>query len=815
MASCSGDGSRGHHRFTLNVDETYVSGGAENYSTVSWSLVLSPIQTGWDWNYSSTVPVSYRVIIDGTEYTGNIMSYDGRSTVTVRSGTQNITHNNDGSKSINFSFSVWDNVSASYLPGSASGSGSMALSNIPRYTNITSFTVSKRNETSVSVSFTTSDEVDYIWYSKDNGSNWADLPISNIISGLSPDTTYNFKIRVRRRDSQLTTDSNTVSQTTYKVPTQSLNSKTETSIKMNWSCDTTANYIWYSKDNGSTWTAVGTVNAKSGRYTISGLTANTTYNIKTRVRRSSTNTTYDTTKSSQTTYSYPYCTDAPDFTIGNNVTLKFYNPLNRTLNIQMYSTTSEAYVSDLIQITGTSYTGFSNIASRLYASIPNSSESNYNIEVTYGSNKTIKSGNKYKVKGTETPTFSDFTYIDSNSAVTTITGDNQVMVKGLSTVQVTISSANKMVAQNGATGKNYTMTMSNLSATENYSENDIVKNLGEINESGSQRLTVTAFDSRGLSKAVYKDITVYDYSYPKLNVTLKRLNNFEDQTTLKISGKYTTLTINNVEKNYISSVQYRYRDIESTFNNWTSVEVFENSGSFSCNDIVLSLDNTKVFEFEVRVTDALGQTIAQSYKVDKGQAIFFISTNEETCYVYGKEVAVYDKLYPVGAIYINSTNTNPATFLGGTWELIDKEFKARNSNFTTDFYTLNTELCSSINSGTVQWNGHTLRLLFTWTNASIINDDALTILQLALSELGITRFGFTNRFSHFSDGGQVVIEYGISDTGEVQTRDIMRRGSSDADLPAGANIAAQFMWTIRGTDMLDSFCDKFYWKRTS
>ena len=32
-------------------------------------------------------------------------------------------------------------------------------------------------------------------------------------------------------------------------------------------------------------------------------------------------------------------------------------------------------------------------------------------------------------------------------------------------------------------------------------------------------------------------------------------------------------------------------------------------------------------------------------------------------------------VYPVGSVYITSTNASPASYLGGTWELIDKEFK--------------------------------------------------------------------------------------------------------------------------------------------
>lgn len=130
MASISANGSKGHHKFTLTVTETSTS-VANNTSAISWSFVLSSLGGGYDWNYSSTVPVTYSITVNGTTYTGNIMKYDGSSTVTVRSGTMTVAHNSDGNKSISFSFSV-SSLNYSYLPGSASNSGTMALTFIAR-----------------------------------------------------------------------------------------------------------------------------------------------------------------------------------------------------------------------------------------------------------------------------------------------------------------------------------------------------------------------------------------------------------------------------------------------------------------------------------------------------------------------------------------------------------------------------------------------------------------------------------------------------------------------------------------------------------
>lgn len=94
----------------------------------------------------------------------------------------------------------------------------------------------------------------------------------------------------------------------YATSNQSVAEKTDTEIKMNWSSDSTCDYVWYSIDNGSHWTAVGSVNAKSGSYKITGLSPKTAYNIKTRVRRKDSQLTTDSAKLTVTTYGANYFT---------------------------------------------------------------------------------------------------------------------------------------------------------------------------------------------------------------------------------------------------------------------------------------------------------------------------------------------------------------------------------------------------------------------------------------------------------------------------------------------------------------------------
>jgi len=148
------------------------------------------------------------------------------------------SYNSAGDGSFGASFSAGVGIT----PGSnCSGEGSWNLDRIPRYTSITSFLVANISGadglTKVELNWSASDSCDWAWYSTDNGASWHDLPNSNIVSGLSPNTTYNFKLRVRRSDSQLTTDSNTFTKSTYDIAriTKTPNIEHGNSLKVEYS----------------------------------------------------------------------------------------------------------------------------------------------------------------------------------------------------------------------------------------------------------------------------------------------------------------------------------------------------------------------------------------------------------------------------------------------------------------------------------------------------------------------------------------------------------------------------------------------------
>lgn len=133
---------------------------------------------------------------------------------TVGSHTFTVAHNGDGSKHIGFDGYYYTGIS----PSDLGASGSATLTKIPRYANITSFKNTATTVNSATFYWTTDANCDILQYSLNNGSTWSNASGSTFsISGLSPGTNYNIKIRVRRTDSGLYTTSNSISFTTKSI----------------------------------------------------------------------------------------------------------------------------------------------------------------------------------------------------------------------------------------------------------------------------------------------------------------------------------------------------------------------------------------------------------------------------------------------------------------------------------------------------------------------------------------------------------------------------------------------------------------------
>lgn len=130
------------YRLILELSETKLSDYiSTNKTRVNYTLKCSCGSSYAQWNPG---PGDFSISINGSVVkTLNNPSFwfpGTNSTITLASGYTDITHNNDGSKTVSFSASYKAESTAGYLPGNMSLSGNYALTTIPRATTISSVT---------------------------------------------------------------------------------------------------------------------------------------------------------------------------------------------------------------------------------------------------------------------------------------------------------------------------------------------------------------------------------------------------------------------------------------------------------------------------------------------------------------------------------------------------------------------------------------------------------------------------------------------------------------------------------------------------
>lgn len=133
MARTQGNGSRGHHVFTLDVN--LVNQSIErNVSNVNIFFYMDALQAGWDFHIKNAV--QWSVNVNGQVWSGTQNDYNGSGQLMLLAVNIDIPHNADGTKSFTLSFNVTDGANQSYTPGNASGAVAMFLPTIPRTSNV-------------------------------------------------------------------------------------------------------------------------------------------------------------------------------------------------------------------------------------------------------------------------------------------------------------------------------------------------------------------------------------------------------------------------------------------------------------------------------------------------------------------------------------------------------------------------------------------------------------------------------------------------------------------------------------------------------
>lgn len=377
--------------------------------------------------------------------------------------------------------------------------------------------------------------------------------------------------------------------------------------------------IWqYSLNGGSTWTQFSATAGTSASITLSSLSPNTTYSVRVRARKR-TNQVYGTSSTVSAK------------TLGGAVILSCGNfaadasTVNLSLRVTVYNAAYTNYIT--IKNGSTTYlslTGRTWAAGTASRTITLTSAERTTLLNAMASLKSFtatielvtKSGNTQignastctcTISTTEAnsgPTLSGFTFADSYSTTTAITGNDQVLIQSYSRLTVTPGTA---TAKNGASIVSYSAVCSGVTKSNT---TGAALSLGTIGTSGTRDITLTVTDSRGYTASVTKSVTVVPYSKPKVNsVSLRRTNEIETEMQLVFNGSISAITVDGAQKNSLLYVRYRYKlTSASSYNAYISIlsSVTASGTSFSFSNLELcNLNAEASYDFHLQIRDKL------------------------------------------------------------------------------------------------------------------------------------------------------------------------------------------------------------------
>lgn len=362
---------------------------------------------------------------------------------------------------------------------------------------------------------------------------------------------------------------------------------------------------------------------------------------------------------------------ANDFTDDTNPTLTYSNPSSFSCDVSIEF--AGGSITRAGAISGASGSYEMRLTDSERTTLRNASRDSPTLKVTYELKTTIDGAAYYsraerKMNVVDAaPELGAVSYEDTNAATVAVTGDKSRIVQNHSTLTVTVPAA---TAKKGATIASYTIAFGGVAKTVTAAG---AVSLGAVDVSYSQALTVTAKDSRGLTASKSVQVTVDDYGAPTAVIDLHRLNNFEPETYITASARYSYLNGKNA-----ATITAKFKKVsDSSYG--ASIELEDSIQS------TVTCDRDSAYDFAVTIADKLEST-DYNLTLGKGIPAFFIDTKKSSVGVnclpsqpgvlqLGDSAWLTAQgAYPVGAIYMSVTEVDPSSLFGGTWERIGGRF---------------------------------------------------------------------------------------------------------------------------------------------
>lgn len=270
----------------------------------------------------------------------------------------------------------------------------------------------------------------------------------------------------------------------------------------------------------------------------------------------------------------------------------------------------------------------------LYSTYTNTNTFNLGFAVeTWNGNSKLSSGNERiiscKITG-NTPIFTDFDYADINSTTLALTGNSKYNINGYSTIRVTISTANKAVAQKGATMVKYQFMIGDTTKEVAYSDNSDV--YIDIQNSSVGEYKVYAIDSRNNATLVTK-LSQQNIDYTPL--FLDRQNSYTERddggigenVTLTYSGNMWNDSFGDVT-NSITLAKYEFKETTQDDTHWvtgtTNITPTISNNTFNFNDLIRSnladykWSVNKSYNFRITLEDKLSTAVIELTPLPSG-----------------------------------------------------------------------------------------------------------------------------------------------------------------------------------------------------
>lgn len=397
------------------------------------------------------------------------------------------------------------------------------------------------------------------------------------------------------------------------INSYTLSNSTLNSVRVNWSASSTVDRVEYRRRVGSgswtSWTLGQGGDRTSGNFNVVDLNPNTNYTVQIRVRRKSNQLWTNSSNLSRSTLDIAKFVNVPNnINVDNPFTVTFNRNGASTVELAIYNTAgSTAYVAYRV-VSGSSYTFNLTTSEKnaLFGDMSTVNSKQYRIYIATNSNSYRDYTTRNFVVSNANPTFSNFTYQDTNTTTVALTGNNQTIIKGYSNLKTTISTANRAIANKGATMKEYQLVVGAKQVKANYSSSSSV-NLN-INAIDNNVFIVYAIDSRSNSTPVQKSPATYiDYFKPVIsNANAIRTGGIGEETTLSFNGSFFNGSFG-AENNKIQA-QYSFKRTSSTEASWQTFPGIDNyKGSSEANYIYkFSADGHKYTDYfttgdEVRI----------------------------------------------------------------------------------------------------------------------------------------------------------------------------------------------------------------------